>query len=97
MSKKTNKKPPQNLDTDHVLFTKNNSKWDFPGGSVVNNLSTNAGDTGHVGSTPGLERLLRRGNLKVYSPWDCKESDMTEHAQDILKTARLKVYPLSQE
>ena len=25
----------------------------FPGGSVVKNLSTNAGDTGDVGSNPG--------------------------------------------
>ena len=29
----------------------------FPGGSVVKNLPANAGDTGDVGSIPGLERF----------------------------------------
>ena len=31
--------------------------WGFPGGSVVKNLPANAGDTGDVGSIPGLERF----------------------------------------
>ena len=28
----------------------------FPGGSVIKNLPASAGDTGHVGSIPGLGR-----------------------------------------
>ena len=36
--KKQTKKTPQNLDTDLILFTKNNSKWDFPGSPVVRTL-----------------------------------------------------------
>ena len=31
--------------------------WGFPGGSVVKNLPANAGDTGDVGSIPGLGRF----------------------------------------
>ena len=62
----------------------------FPGGIVVKNLPANAGD---VGSIPGLGRSLGEGNgnalqysclenpvdrsLVGYSPFDCKESDMT--------------------
>ena len=34
----------------------------FPGGSVIKNLPAGAGDTGDVGSTPGLGRFLRGGN-----------------------------------
>ena len=34
------------------------SIWDFPGGSVVKNLSANAGDEGDLGSILGLGRSL---------------------------------------
>ena len=34
--------------------------WDFPGGSAVKNLPTNAGDTGDVGSIPGQELWSRK-------------------------------------
>ena len=34
----------------------------FPGGSVVNNLFANAGDTGDVSSIPGLGRYPGGGN-----------------------------------
>ena len=63
----------------------------FPGGSVVKNLPANAGD---LGSIPGLERSPGEDNgnhssipawripwteeLVDYSPWGCKESDMTQ-------------------
>ena len=33
--------------------------YGFPGGSVVNNLSTNAGDTGDTGSIPASGNLLK--------------------------------------
>ena len=62
-----------------------------PGGSVVKTLSTNAGD---VSSILGLGRSPGEGNgnpllflpgefhgqrsLMGYSPWRCKESDITE-------------------
>ena len=34
----------------------------FPGGTVVKNLSANAGDTGYAGSTPELGRSPAVGN-----------------------------------
>ena len=34
----------------------------FPGGSVVENPSANAGDTGNMGSISGLGRSPGRGN-----------------------------------
>ena len=36
----------------------------FLGGSVVKNLPANSGDTGEVGSTPGLGRSVGRGRGK---------------------------------
>ena len=66
----------------------------FPGGSVVKNLSANAGDTRDTDLIPGLERSpgAGTGNLFQYSclenpmnrggwraTWGCKDSDTTEH------------------
>jgi len=66
---------------------------EFPGGSVVKNPSANAEDAGDTSSIPGsggrrkwlptqyscLENQSRRQrSLADYSPWGCKESDMTE-------------------
>ena len=39
-------------------------KWGFPDGSVVKNLPVNAGETGDVGSIPGLGRSPGGGNSK---------------------------------
>ena len=77
----------------------------FPGGTVVKNLPTSAGDARHVGSIPELGRSPGVGNgnhssilaweipwtqePEGYSPWGCKESDMTEH--NILP---VKIHPL---
>ena len=36
--------------------------WGFPGGTVVKNPPTNAGDTEDADSIPGLERNPGRGN-----------------------------------
>ena len=36
--------------------------WGFPGGSVVKNTPTNAGDTGNSGSILALARSPREGN-----------------------------------
>ena len=69
--------------------------WGFRGGSVVKNLPTNAGDLGLIPGwvrkipwsrkwqptpvfLPGKSHGQR--SLMCYSPWDCKKSDMTEHA-----------------
>ena len=65
----------------------------FPGGIVVKNPPANSGD---MGSIPGTGRSPGVGNgnplqyscqensmdssLAGYSPWRCKELDMTEHA-----------------
>ena len=65
--------------------------WGFPAGSIVKNLPDNAGDTEDLNSTPGSGRSPGGGNGKFhgkfheqrslagYSPWSCKESDMTRH------------------
>ena len=66
----------------------------FSSGAVIKNLPANAGDTGDVGSILGWEDPLEEGmathssilpgeshgqrSLVGYSPWACKESDMTE-------------------
>ena len=66
-------------------------KWGFPGGSDGEESACNAGD---VGSVPGSGRSPGEGNshplqysclensmdrdLSGYSPWGCKELDMTE-------------------
>ena len=64
----------------------------FPGGLVVKNLPANAGDIGDTGLIPESGRSIwqptsvflpgkfhGQKSLAVYSPWDCKESNMTEH------------------
>ena len=65
----------------------------FPGGSVVKNLPANAGNAGSIpelGRFPGegngntcqypcLENSMHgQRSPEGYSPWICKESDMTE-------------------
>ena len=66
----------------------------FPSSSAVKNLPANARDTGDVGSIPRLRRSPREGNGNAlqyscweiqwteepggYSPWGCKEPDMTQ-------------------
>ena len=56
---------------------------------MVKNPSANAGDIRNMGLIPGLGRRLEKGmathsskngqrSLAGYSPWGCKESDMTE-------------------
>ena len=58
---------------------------------VLKNLPVNAGDPKDTGSTPGSGKSPGRGHgnplqclpgksLAGYSPWGCKESDMTEHS-----------------
>ena len=60
---------------------------------MVNNLSANVGDASSIprlGRSPGVAPtpvfLPRQSHgqrsLAVYSSWGCKESDMTEHAQE---------------
>ena len=71
----------------HITF------W-LPSGSVVKYLPTNAGDAGDTGWIPMLGRSPEEGmathsiflawripwteSLVGYSPWGCKESDLTE-------------------
>ena len=65
----------------------------FPGGSLVNSLPVSAGDTGFLwlgrSSAGGHGNPLQytylpgkscgQRNVAGYSPWGCKEADMTEH------------------
>ena len=44
-----------------VIANKNSESWDFPGGTVVENLPANAGDTGLI---PGLEDPTCHGATK---------------------------------
>ena len=69
----------------------NTAELSYSGGSVVKNLTANAGD---LGSIPGSGRSPGEGNGKPlqysclkfhgqrslvgYSPWGCEESDTTE-------------------
>ena len=58
-----------------MVITPNYSFVGFPGGSVVKNLPTNAGDIGDVGSIPGLARSLGVGNGKLLQ-YSCLENPM---------------------
>ena len=77
-----------------LLYWVPNRAWAFRVALVIKNLSATAGDARVAGSTPGSERSPGVGNgnplqyswlensmdgsLEVYTPWSCKESDMTE-------------------
>ena len=85
----------------------------FPGGSVVKDPPVNAGDTRDAGCIPGSGRSPAAGcnplqysclenphgqrSLVGYSPWCCKESDMTERlsTQSILIAALYWVFTKS--
>ena len=69
----------------------------FPGGAVVKNPPASVGDAGDVGSIPGSGSWRRKWqpapvflpgephgqrSLVCYSPWGCKELDMTEYASN---------------
>ena len=65
---------------------------DFPGGSVSKDSAFNVGKPGSIpglGRSPGegngyplqyscLENFMDKRSLTGYTPWDCKESYMTE-------------------
>ena len=65
---------------------------ELPGGEMVKNLPTNAGDARDGGSIPGSQRSPREGNgyplawktprtqePEGYSPWGRQQLDTTEH------------------
>ena len=78
----------------------------FAGGTVVKSLPVNARDTRDTSSIPGSGRSTGVGNgnplqcsclenhmdrsLEGYSPWGCKESDMTEHVSAHAYTHRVR-------
>ena len=80
-----------NISEESLVHFFLNSFWvlthGFPGGSVGKESACNVGDQGSI---PGLGRSPREGNgnplqyscleksLVGYSPWGCKESEMTE-------------------
>ena len=53
--------------------------WGFPGGTVVNNPPANAGDTGDMGSFPGLGRFPGGGNVNPL-PYSYLENSMERGA-----------------
>ena len=63
---------------------------------MVKNLPASAGDHGNTGSIPVQEDPLEEDtpvflpgkfhgqrSVSGYSPWGCKESDMTEHTHNL--------------
>ena len=58
--------------------------WGFPGGAMVKNLPTNAGDARDMGSVPGLGRSpgLGNGNPLQYS---CLENSMDRGVHGITR------------
>ena len=62
-----------------MFFTSLHNVYGFPGGSVIRNLPARAGDTGDMGSIPGLGRCGGgNGNSLQYS---CLESPMDRGAR----------------
>ena len=51
----------------------------YPGGSVVKNPPASAGDTGDMGSIPGLARSLGVGNGKLLQ-YSCLENSLDRGA-----------------
>ena len=51
----------------------------FPGGSAVKSLPTSAGDTGDVGSIPGLGRSPGKGNGYPFQ-YSCLENPIDREA-----------------
>ena len=81
------KKDNPYLRTKEILF----NIWSSQVALARKNTSASAGDAGDLGSTPGSGRFPGGGHgnslqyschgqrsLAGYSPWGCKESDMTE-------------------
>ena len=78
---------------------------DFPGGSDGKESTCNAGDPDLIpglGGSPGegngntlqyfcLEKSHRQRSLMGYSPWGCKESDMTERLTRVRTTVSAEV------
>ena len=73
--------------SSHKCFIVFNAYWYFPGGSDGKESTCNAGTSGS-GRSPGEGKWqptpvfwsgeFHGQNLAGYSPWGCKESDMTE-------------------
>ena len=75
---------------DLILWLVIHLQWGFLGGTMVKNLPANAGDSiSGVGKIPRKSKwqptpvflpakFHRQRSLAGFSPWGCKESDMTE-------------------
>ena len=62
----------------------------FPGGAVVKNPPTNAGDARDTGSTPGSGRSLRGGNGNPVQ-YSCLENPMAEDPGGLQSMASQRV------
>ena len=92
-------------EPDTTEVSKQHQQEGFPRGLAVKNLPANAGDTGLIpvsGRTPGegngnplqsssLGNLLDRGTWRA-SPWDHKESDMTQQQNSNKKIERTEIW-----
>ena len=88
-----------------ILFLSLCWKVGLRGGSAVKNPPASAGYVGSIpgfGRSPGegngcplqyscLESSMDRGAWRAYSPWCCKELDMTEWLREILEGTVVKV------
>ena len=66
-------------DTEAHLIKQSPHLWGFPGGAVIKNLLASAGDTGDIGSVPGLERSCGEGNGNSLQ-YSCLEKSMNRGA-----------------
>ena len=52
----------------------------FPGGTVMNNMPDNVGDSRDVGSIPGSGRVPAEGNVNSSLQYSCLENSMDRGA-----------------
>ena len=83
---------------EEIIYAKAERRGGFPGGTVVKNPRANVGEAGDAASIPGTGRSPEEGvathssvlpgkfhgqrSLVGYSPWGCKELDMTGHTAE---------------
>ena len=90
-----------NSENDHIYkYIRENKLLRFPGGSDGKESACNAGDlslipglgrspgggNGHPHQYSGLENPHGQRSMAGYSPWGCKESDMTEQLSTALSS-----------
>ena len=76
-----------------IPFVRLPSSWGIPGGSVVKNLSANAGDAGNMASIPGSGRSPGGGNGNPLQ-YSCLENAMDRGPTHLPKTPSPDIFTL---